>query len=158
MPSSGKPRHLCSTFYHLDSRAIRGAEFLLMMPMIIMVPMPFTVVLILPMPVVVVFMVPVPFVQHPTFAIVVVMRMRPIRAFVRRPLPVPTHPSVPMPLRLPISLDPNEARTRRRPRLFINQRWRRSSNVHRNLRRSRHCHCRHHHRTTHPMQFHLDLL
>src|SRR5258708_20113495 len=91
-------------------------------------------VMLPPVVVVVVLAVPMSLVQDPTFAIVVVVRMRPVSPLIRRPLPASPHPPVAVAYRLPISLYPNESRVGRRPRLLINhRRWRRPD-VHRNLR------------------------
>ena len=86
---------------------------------------------------VVVLMIPVAFMQSPALTIVIVVRMRPIRPFVGRTLPMPRHPPVVMPIRGPVSLDSDIARARNRPTLLVTQRWWRTSDVHGNLCRSR---------------------
>jgi len=85
---------------------------------------------------VVILMIPVAFVQPPAFTIVIIVRMRPICPFVGRTLPVSFHPSVVMPIRSPVSLDPDVARARNRPTPLVTQRWWRRSDVHPDLCRS----------------------
>src|SRR6266852_279308 len=146
-----------TTFYHLGSRFLEGADPLIMMfvPIALMVPMPFTVIMLLPIPVVVVLVVPMSLVQHPAFLVMVVVRMRPVSPCIRRALPASLHPFVVVTHRRPITLDPNETRVRRRPRSFINHYRRRCPGVHRNLRRPRCDHSRSKQHTKHPMQSHL---
>ena len=104
-----------------------------LMPMVVVITMPPPTIVVAPMAVVVVLVVPMPFVPFPAFAIVVVMRMRPVCPFKRRALPMSPDPLVTVASRRPISVYPNEARAWRRPGLFINDdRWR-GPDVHRNL-------------------------
>src|SRR6266853_388984 len=86
---------------------------------------------------VVILTIPVAFMPSPACTIVIVMGMVPIRAFVGRTLPTPRHPPVVVPIRGPVSLDPNVARARNRPTLLVTQRRRCASDVHGNLCRSR---------------------
>src|SRR6266478_1744386 len=86
---------------------------------------------------VVVLTIPVAFMPSPAFTIVIVVRMIPIRPFVGRTLPTPRHPPVVVPIRGPVSLDPNVAGARNRPTLLVTQRRRCASDVHGNLCRSR---------------------
>ena len=88
-----------------------------------------------PIPIVVVLVVPMPLVATPAFAIVVVVRMHPVCPFKRGTLPVSPDPLVTVTRGRPISLDPNEVCVGRRSRLFINDRWWGSTDIHRNLRR-----------------------
>src|SRR5229473_2697281 len=126
-----------TTFYHLGSRFLEGADPLIMMfvPIALVVPMSL--------------------VQHPAFLVMVVVRMRPVSPCIRRALPASLHPFVVVTHRRPITLDPNETRVRRRPRSFINHYRRRCPDVHRNLRRPRCDHSRSKQHTKHPMQSHL---
>src|SRR6266851_9758515 len=86
---------------------------------------------------VVILAIPVAFMPSPTFTIVIVVGMIPIRALVGRTLPTPRDPPVVMPIRGPIPLDPDVARARNRPALLVPQRRWCGSDVHGNLRRSR---------------------
>jgi len=88
---------------------------------------------------VVILMIPVAFMHPPAFTIVIVMRMAPIRPFVGRTVPTPCHPTVVMPIRGPVPLDPNVARARNRPAPLVTQRRWRGSDVYPNLCRSRNC-------------------
>ena len=101
---------------------------------VFVIAMPPPMIMVAPMAVVVVLVVPMPFVTFPAFAIVVVVRMRPVGPFKGRTLPMSPHPLVMVAHRCPISFDPYEPRFRRWTRLFVNDsRWR-GPNVHRNLR------------------------
>src|SRR6266403_4127944 len=86
---------------------------------------------------VVVLTIPVAFMPSPAFTIVIVVGMIPICALVGRTLPTPRHPPVVMPIRGPVSLDPDVARARNRPTLLVTQRRWRASDIHGNLCRSR---------------------
>src|SRR5713101_8832342 len=82
-------------------------------------------IMVAPMAVVVVLAVPMPFVPFPAFAIVVVMRMRPVCPFKRRTLPMAPDPLVTVTRRRPVSVYPNEAGAWGRTSLLINDyRWR----------------------------------
>jgi hypothetical protein len=89
--------------------------------------------MITPVVLVVVLVVPMSFVPFPAFAIVVVMRMRPVRSFIRRTLPVSPDPSVVVTIWRPISVDPNETGAGRRRRIFIHDRRWRGPDIHRHL-------------------------
>src|SRR5258708_25941482 len=103
---------------------------------------------------VVVLTIPVAFMQSPAFTIVIVVRMIPIRPLVGRTLPTPRHPPVVMPIRSPVSLDPNVARPRNRPTLLVTQRRWRASDVHGNLCRSRDGNSDCEQYSAYPIQFH----
>jgi hypothetical protein len=92
--------------------------------------------LLSPVSIVMVLMVPMPFVKLPAFAIVIVMRMVPIGAFIWRTLPPSCNPAIAMSARCPIPVDPSETRRRDRPSHFVTKRWRRCSDVDRNLSKS----------------------
>src|SRR6266851_6023904 len=150
------PSWFTSVGSHLSEQALL---IMMLMPMIIIViPMPSSAIMISPVVIVVVLAVPMSFVHHPAFAVVVVMRMRPVCPFKWWTLPMPPHPSVPVTHRLPIAFNPHEPCTGRRSRLFINHRRRRCPDVHRDLRRTRRNHSCGEQCTIHPMQFHRDLL
>jgi hypothetical protein len=104
---------------------------------------------------VVILMIPVAFVQPPAFTIVIIVRMKPIRPFVGRALPVPFHPSVVMPIRGPVPLDPDEARARNRPAPLVTHRWWWRSDVHPDLCRSRDGESDCEQYSADPIQFHL---
>jgi hypothetical protein len=104
------------------------------MPVVVVVTMPPPAIMVAPMAAVVVLVVPISFVPLPAFTIVVVVRMRPVCPFKWRTLPISPDPLVTVARRGPISFDPDEARTGRRPRLLINDSWWRGPDVHRNLR------------------------
>jgi len=113
---------------------ISQARLVVLMLVAIVIAMPPPMVMIAPMALVVVLVVPMSFVPFPAFAIVVVVRMRPVGPFKGRTLPMSPHPLVTVAHRCPISFDPYEPRFGRRTRLFVNDsRWR-GPNVHRNLR------------------------
>src|SRR6266403_4841757 len=111
------------------------------------------IVVVLAIPVVV-LTIPVAFMPSPAFTIVIVMGMVPIRALVRWTLPTPRHPPVVVPIRGPVSLDPNVARARNRPTLLVTQRRRCASDVHGNLCRSRDGKSDCEHYSAYPIQFH----
>jgi len=90
--------------------------------------------MVTPMIVVVVLVIPMSFVPFPTLAVVVVVRMRPVCSFKRRVLPMSPDPFVTVTHGRPIAFDPDEACARRRPRILINDRWWRRSDIHRYLR------------------------
>jgi hypothetical protein len=100
---------------------------------VVVITMAPTMTMLAPMAIVVLLPVPMSFVIFPAFAIMVVVRMRPVCPFIRRSLPVSSDPLVMVTYRCPISFDPNEARARRRSGLLINDRWWRGPDVYRNL-------------------------
>src|SRR3979411_363119 len=106
---------------------------------------------------VVIFTIPVAFMHPPAFAIVIVMRMVPIRSFVGRTLPVPFHPSVAMPMRGPIPLDPDIAWAGNRRTPFVTQWRRRASDIDGNLCRSRDGESNCEQYSAYPIQFHSGL-
>src|ERR1700694_4937023 len=103
---------------------------------------------------VVILMIPVAFMHPPAFTIVIVMRMAPIRPFVGRTVPMPCHPPVVTPIRCPVPLDPNVARTRNRPSPLVPQRRWCASDVLGNLCRSRDGENDCEHYSAYPIQFH----
>src|SRR6202158_1818509 len=104
---------------------------------------------------VVIFTIPVAFMHPPAFTIVIVVRMIPIRSFVGRTFPMPFHPSVAMPLRGPIPLDPDVAWAwNRRAPLVTQRRWR-ASDIHGNLCRSRDGETNCEQYSAYPIQFHF---
>ena|ERR1700674_5887260 len=106
---------------------------------------------------VVIFTIPVAFMHPPAFTIVIVVRMIPIRSFVGRTFPMPFHPSVAMPLRGPIPLDPDVAWAwNRRAPLVTQRRWR-ASDIHGNLCRSRDGESNCEQYSAYPIQFHFSL-
>src|SRR4030081_3702108 len=106
---------------------------------------------------VVVLAIPVAFMPSPAFAIVIVMRMVPIRSFVGRTLPVPFHPSVAMPMRSPVPLDPDVAWAGNRRTPFVTQWRRRASDIDGNLCRSRDGESNREQYSAYPIQFHSGL-
>jgi hypothetical protein len=104
---------------------------------------------------VVILMIPVPFMHLPAFTIVIIVRMVPICPFIRRTVPAPCYPTIVMPMRGPVSLDPGVARTWTRPALLVAVwRWC-ASDVHANLSRSRDGENGCEHNATYPIQFHF---
>ena len=102
--------------------------------MVVVITMPTPMIMVTPVAAVVVLVVPMSFVYLPTFAIVVVMRMGPVRSLKRRTFPVSPDPLIVVTDRRPISLHPNEAGAGRRARLLVNDgRWR-GPDIYRNLR------------------------
>jgi hypothetical protein len=73
---------------------------------VFVIAMPPPMIMVAPMAVVVVLVVPMPFVTFPAFAIVVVVRMRPVCPFIRGSLPMSPNPLVTVAHRPPISFDP----------------------------------------------------
>src|SRR5260221_6295237 len=103
---------------------------------------------------VVVLTIPVAFMPSPAFTIVVVVWMVPIRPFVGRTLPVPFHPSVMVPVRSPVPLDPDVARARNRPTPLLTQGRGRAPDEHGNLCRARKAETGRNQYSAHPIQFH----
>jgi len=92
------------------------------------------IMMIIPMTIAVIFVVPVAFMKLPSLLIVVVVRMTPICALVRRLFPSASNPSVMVALWGPIALNPDVAGTGCIASLFVTN-WRRSASyVYRNLR------------------------
>jgi hypothetical protein len=92
------------------------------------------VMMVIPVTIVVIFMVPVAFMKLPSLLIVIVVRMTPICALVRRLLPAASNPSVMVALWGPIALDPDVAGTGCIASLFVTNRRRSAADVYRNLR------------------------
>jgi hypothetical protein len=86
--------------------------------------------------------VPVSFVEAPSLLVMVIMRMAPIGASVRRPVPTSGNPYVLAVSGAPISVDPGISFARGRGSSLITHWWRISADIHADLRKSRHCeHC-----------------
>src|SRR5947209_9959247 len=111
------------------------------MPMIMIIVIFVSALMFAPVTVVMVFAVPMAFMHPLAFAVVVVMRMRPVSALVWGTIPSALHPSVVTALRLPIPLDPYVALAWHGPTFFISNRRRRTANAYRNLRRGWRDHC-----------------
>jgi len=92
------------------------------------------VMMFVPVAVAVIFMVPVAFMKLPPLLIVIVMRMVPICALVRRLCPASSNPSVMVAVWGPIALNPGVAGTGRIASLFVTNRRRSAADVYRNLR------------------------
>src|ERR1700730_3640039 len=90
-------------------------------------------IMLSPVAIVVVLMVPMSLVHLPAFAVVVIMRMTPVRPFIWRPVPASPHPPVMVTHWFPISINPDEVWTRSRSILLIADRRWRSPDVDRNL-------------------------
>src|ERR1700676_2157431 len=103
---------------------------------------------------VVILMIPVAFMQPPAFPVMIVVGMAPIRPFVGRTVPMPCHPPVVTPIRGPVPLDPNVARTRNRPSPLVTQRRWCASDIHGNLCRSRDGESDCEQYSAYPIQFH----
>ena len=89
-----------------------------------------------------IIMVPVSFVEAPSLLVVVIVRMAPIGAGVRRPVPTSGNPYVLALSGAPITVDPSVAFAGWRGTSLIAHWWRISADINANLRKSRHCeHC-----------------
>jgi hypothetical protein len=73
--------------------------------------------------------VPVSFVEAPSFLVMVIVRMAPIGASVRRPVPTSGNPYVLSVSGTPVAVDPGEAFARRRGASLIAQRGRISADI-----------------------------
>lgn len=91
------------------------------------------VAVILGVAVFVVLVVPVAFVHLPALLVMIIVRMIPVGAFVRRTVPVSPDPVVVAAIGGPISFDPGVARARHRSTGFVAKWWRCGSDVDRNL-------------------------
>jgi hypothetical protein len=83
--------------------------------------------------VVVVFMIPVSFVQLPALLVMIVVRVAPIGAFVRRTVPAALDPAVVATVGGPISFNPSVAWTGNWSALFVAEGRGSGSDVYRNL-------------------------
>ena len=104
-----------------------------MVVMVLVIMMVAIMIMVSPVAIVVVLMVPMSLVHFPAFAVVVIMRMTPVCPFIWRPVPASPDPPVVVTDWFPISIHPDEARTRSRSILLIADRRWRDSDVHRNL-------------------------
>jgi hypothetical protein len=91
------------------------------------------VLMVPPVAIVVVLMIPMSLVHLPTFTVVVIVRMTPVCPFIWRTVPSAPDPPVMVTDWFPISIHPDEARTRSRSILLITDRRWRDPDVHRNL-------------------------
>src|ERR1700733_9307238 len=98
--------------------------------------------------------IPVAFMQLPALLIVIVVRVAPRRALVRRTVPAACHPTVMLSVGSPIAVNPGIARTGNRP-TPLDAQWRRcDSDVHPDLCRSRDRESDGKKQATYPIQFH----
>ena len=86
---------------------------------------------------IVIFVVPVALVQLPALLIMVVVRVIPVRAFIRRMVPTSGNPPVVVSVRRPVTIDPGIARTWRDTALFVADRRRAGAYLQRYLRGGR---------------------
>src|ERR1017187_8859446 len=116
--------------------------------------------MVVPVPVVLamvpgmILMIPVAFMQLPALAVVVIVGMVPICAFIGRTVPAPCYPRITMPMRSPVPVDPGVARARNRPAPLVAQRRRCGTDVHPNLCRSRDGESHGEKYATYPIPFH----
>jgi hypothetical protein len=101
-----------------------------------------------------IIMVPVPLMQLPPLLVVIIVRMVPLRPFVRRMVPAPRHPAITISMRGPVSIHPGIAHSRHRPTPFNPQRRWCDPDVYPNLRESRQGENRCDQYVIYPMQFH----
>jgi hypothetical protein len=87
----------------------------------------------------VVVMIPVAFMHLPAALVVVIVRMAPVGARVRRPLPDAGVPDIAPIIVAPIAIDPGVALAWHSRPDFIADRWWRSADVNMNLAKCRHC-------------------
>jgi hypothetical protein len=90
-------------------------------------------IMVSPVAIVVVLMVPVSLVHLPTFSVVVIVRVTPVRPFIWRTVPASLDPPVTLTNWFPISIHPDEAWTWSRSILLVADRRWRGPDVHRNL-------------------------
>jgi hypothetical protein len=95
------------------------------------------VIAIMTIVLVVILMIPVAFMHLPALTVVIIVRVVPICPFIGSTLPAPGYPTIVMPMRGPVSLDPGVARTWTRPTLLVAVRRWCASDVYANLSRSR---------------------
>jgi hypothetical protein len=86
-----------------------------------------------------VVVIPVAFMHLPALLVVVVVRMAPIGAGVRWPLPHAGGPDIAAAALSPIAIDPDEAFSRHRRSYLIPDRWRRSADINLDLAECRDC-------------------
>jgi hypothetical protein len=101
--------------------------------MVVVIMMVAITIMVSPAAIVVILMIPMPLVHLPAFTVVVIVRMTPVCPFIRRTVPSAPDPPVMMTDWFPISIHPDEARTRSRSILLIADRRRWDPDVHRNL-------------------------
>jgi hypothetical protein len=80
-----------------------------------------------------IFVVPVAFMHLPALLVMVIVRIAPVGASVRRALPDTMHPHVMSSTVAPIAVGPDVSLTRHRRTHLVSQRWRRAANVHMDL-------------------------
>src|SRR6266567_3373688 len=85
----------------------------------------------------VILTVPVPFMHVPAILVAVIMRVAPVGARVRRPVPTSRNPDVSAPVDTPVAIDPDKAGPGRWRAPLIAYRWRRAANDDANLPSSR---------------------
>jgi len=89
------------------------------------------VMIVVPIIVVVamIFMIPMAFMHLPPFLVVVIVRMGPVSARIRRSLPDAWNPDVVVAARTPITIDPRIAFSRHGRSCFIADWWRRDADI-----------------------------
>jgi hypothetical protein len=85
----------------------------------------------------VIVMIPVALMIVPTVLVVIVMRMTPVRASIRRPLPEARNPYIAIPTGRPVSVNPQKPFARRRRTPLVTQRRRSAANHNADLRKRR---------------------
>jgi hypothetical protein len=99
--------------------------------MVVMVVM--VIVVMVVMVIAMIVMVPVSFVELPSLLVMVIVRMAPIGAGVRRPVPTSGNPYVLSVSCAPIAIDPSVSFAGRRGTSFITHWWRISADIHADL-------------------------
>ena len=107
--------------------------------MVVVIAMPMVVMIVVV--IAVVFAVPVPFANLPTFAVVVVVGVGPVGAWVGWPLPCAGYPDIVPAANSPVAVDPDEAFFRHGRRDFIAD-WRRRADIDLDLAECRYCQSR----------------
>jgi hypothetical protein len=87
------------------------------------------VVLVVVVAIIMIFMIPVAFVDLPALLIVIVVRMIPIGAFIRRLLPTSRNPFIVAAIRSPVAFDPAVTRARSFRPSLVTKRRRRTSDI-----------------------------
>jgi hypothetical protein len=87
----------------------------------------------------VVIMIPVAFMYLPAALVVVIVRMGPVRASIRRALPDAGIPDITPAIVAPIAVNPGVALARHGRPDFIADGWWRSADINMNLAKCRHC-------------------
>src|SRR3984885_11571798 len=105
----------------------------------------------------VVFMAPITLVEGLALRVVIVVRLGPVSASVRRPLPHSMPPLIPSAAPKPVAIDPGIAWTRHRRPHLVAQRWRSRTDVYADSGKGGSRECRSQDQASYPFGFHRSL-